>query len=74
MCVNSLVHLIRVSHFFLDYCLIQDLLMKRVVDRGHESEGLSILETEVPMHIDCFGVVTPCELYCRLGHPSLSLL
>ena len=26
------------------------------------------------MHIDCFRVVTPCELYCLLGHPSLSLL
>ena len=24
--------------------------------------------------VACFGVVTPFELHCRLGHPSFSLL
>ena len=60
--------------FFPDYCLIQDLLMKRVIGRGRESGGLYIFETKVPTHVACSGVVTPFELHCRLGHPSLSLL
>ena len=60
--------------FFPDYCLIQDLSMKRAIGRGRESGGLYILETEVPTPVDCFGVVTPFELHCRLGHLLLSLL
>ena len=60
--------------FFLDYCLIQDLSTKRVIGRGREFGGLYILETEVPMPVACFGVVTPFELHCCLGYPSLSLL
>ena len=60
--------------FFLDYCLIQDLSTKRVIGLGRESGGLYILETEVPTPVACSGVVTPFELHCRLGHPSLSLL
>ena len=28
----------------------------------------------MPTLVSCFGVVTPFELYYRLGHPSLSLL
>ena len=60
--------------FFPDYCLIQDLLTKRVIGRGRESRGLYILETKVPTLVACSGVVTPFELHCRLGHPSLSLL
>ena len=28
----------------------------------------------MPTPIACFGVVTPFELRCRLGHPSLSPL
>ena len=31
--------------FFLDYCLIKDLLTKRVIGKRHESGGLYILET-----------------------------
>ena len=60
--------------FFPDYCLIRDLLTKQIIGRGRESGGLYILETEVPKSVVCFGVVTPFELHCRLGHPSLSLL
>ena len=48
--------------------------MKWVIDRGCESGGLYILETEVPTPVACFRVVTPFKLHCRLGHPSLSLL
>ena len=48
--------------------------MKRVIARGCESRGLYILEPEVPMPVACSGVVTPFELHCRLGHPSLFLL
>ena len=45
----------------------------RVISRGCESRGLYILETEVPTHVACSGVVTAFELHCRFGHPSLSL-
>ena len=47
--------------------------MKRIIGRGREFAGLYILETEVPKSVACSGVVTPFELYCRLGLPSLSL-
>ena len=60
--------------FFPDYCLIQDLLTKQIIGRGHESGGLYILETKVQKSVACSGVVTPFELHYRLGHPSLSLL
>ena len=60
--------------FFPNYCLIQDLLTKWVISRGREFGGLYILETKVLKSVACFGVVTPFELHCRLGHPSLSLL
>ena len=59
--------------FFLDYFLIQDLLTKRIIGRGHEFEGLYILETEVPKSVAFSGVVTPFKLHYRLGHPSLSI-
>ena len=60
--------------FFPDYCLIQDLLTKRIIGRGHESGGLYILQTEVLKSVACFEVVTPFEFHCCLGHPSLCLL
>ena len=60
--------------FFLDYCLIQDLLTKRIIGRVRESRGLYILETKVSKFVACSGVVTSFELHCRLGHPSFSLL
>ena len=59
--------------FFSDYCLIQDILTKRIIGRGHEFRGLYILKTDVPKSIACSGVITPFELHCRLGHPSLSI-
>ena len=48
--------------------------MKRIIGQGRESRGLYILETEVSKSITCSGVVTPFNLHCRLGHPSLPLL
>ena len=48
--------------------------MKRVIGRGRKSRVFYILETVVPMPVTCFGVVTPFELHCHLGHPFLSLL
>ena len=56
--------------FFPDYCLIHDLLTKRIIGRWRKSGGLYILETEVSK----FVVVTSFELHCRLSHPSFSFL
>ena len=47
--------------------------MKWIIGSERESGGLYILETETPTSIAGSGVVTPFELHCRLGHPSLSL-
>ena len=70
--VGKLTRILNCSiSFFFYYCSIQDLLTKRVIGRGRESGGLYILETEVPMPVACFGVVTPFELHFLLGHPSL---
>ena len=44
---------------FPNYCLIQDLLTKRIIGRGRESGGLYILDTKVPKPVACFGVLTP---------------
>ena len=60
--------------FFPNYCLIQDLLTKRIIGIGREFGGLYILETEVSKFVACPGVLTPFELHCRLGHPYLFLL
>ena len=49
-------------------------MTKRIIGRGRESGGLYILDTEVSKSVACSGVLTPFELHCRLGHPSLSLL
>ena len=48
--------------------------MKRIIGRGCESRGLYILETEVLKSVACSMVVTPFDLHCRLGYPSLPLL
>ena len=60
--------------FFPDYCLIQDLSTKWIIGRGREFRGLYILDAEVPKFVTCSRVVTPFELHCCLGHPSLLLL
>ena len=48
--------------------------MKRIISRGREFGGLYILETEMSKFVACSGVLTPFELHCRMGYPSLSLL
>ena len=59
---------------FLGYCLFQDLLTKRVIDRGQEFRGLYILDPELPKPIACFGIAIPHEVHFCLGHPSQFLL
>ena len=48
--------------------------MERIIDRVCEFGSLYILETKVPKSVACSGVVTPFDLHCHLGHPSLLLL
>ena len=73
--VSKLTFILNCSiSFFPDYCLIQDLLTKWIIGRGRESEGFYILDIKVPKSVACSGVLTPFELHCRLGLPSLSLL
>ena len=62
------------TSFFHDYCLIHDLLTKQIIGRGRESGGLYILDTEVSKFVAYSRVLTPFELHCCLGHPSLYLL
>ena len=57
-----------------NHCLIQDLSTKRIIGRGRESRDLYILETKVPKSVACSGVVTPFDLHCHLGYPSLPML
>ena len=47
--------------------------MKQIIGRGLEPKGVDILEIKVPKSVACFGVVTPFEFHCRLGHPSFSV-
>ena len=49
-------------------------MMKQIIGRGRESGGLYILDHAIPRPVVCFGVTTPFEKHCRLGHPSLPLL
>ena len=71
MFVSKLTRTFNCSISFIpNYCLIQDLAMKRIIGRGRESGGPYILEIEVPKPVACPGVVTPAGLHCRLGYPS----
>ncbi|EOY08968.1 Uncharacterized protein TCM_024268 [Theobroma cacao] len=54
--------------------LIKDLATKQIIGKGCESGGLYYLDTQVPRSIACSSVLTPFEVHCRLGHPSLSSL
>ena len=49
-------------------------MTKQIISRGHESEGLYILDHAVLRPVACSGVTTPFKTHCRLGHPSLPLL
>ena len=60
--------------FFPGFCLFQDLMTKQIIGRGREFGGLYILDHTVSRPIACFGVTTPFETHCLLGHPFLPLL
>ena len=49
-------------------------MTKQIIGRGHEFEGLYILDPVVPRPIACSGVTTPFETHRKLDHPSLPLL
>ena len=49
-------------------------MTKQIIDRGHESRGLYILDFVVLRPIACSGATTPFKTHCRLGHPSFPLL
>ncbi|KAA3453187.1 Cysteine-rich RLK (RECEPTOR-like protein kinase) 8 [Gossypium australe] len=57
-----------------DGSISSDLMTKKIIDKGHESDGLYILDTQKPESIVCVGRITPFEEHCRLGPPSLSML
>ncbi|XP_075074543.1 uncharacterized protein LOC142162130 [Nicotiana tabacum] len=54
--------------------LISDLTTKQIIAKGSESGGLYVLESQVPKSISCSTVLSPFDVHCRLGHPSLSSL
>ena len=49
-------------------------MKKRAIGIGRESRGRYILDSMPSRFVTCFGVATPFETHCRLGHPFLSLL
>jgi hypothetical protein len=49
-------------------------MTKKIIGKGNEYEGLYILDIQIPKSIVCYGVTTPLEVHCRLGHHSLPLL
>ncbi|XP_071933224.1 uncharacterized protein [Coffea arabica] len=57
----------------LSFNLISDLTTKQIIDKGHESGGLYILDTQIPKFIACFGIVTPFEThFCQHYRVNLS--
>ena len=64
----------RCVSFFLDFCLLKDLTIKKIIGRERESGGLYILDPTISRHVACSGVTTPFETHCWLGHPSFPLL
>ena len=57
--------------FYPDSCVFQDLKTKKTIGRGHVSEGLYVFEDSTRM---ACSAVTPLQVHCRLGHPSLASL
>ncbi|XP_043816929.1 uncharacterized protein LOC110625034 isoform X2 [Manihot esculenta] len=53
---------------------LKDLSTKQIIGRGHESEGLYILDQQLPRSLACSTRLTPFDVHCRWGHPSLSVL
>ena len=46
-------------------------MVKQIISRGRESGGLYVLDPSISRPVACYGVTTPFEMHCRLGHPSL---
>lgn len=67
--VSQLIKTLNCSVTFSpDFCVFQDLMTKKTIGHGRESGGLYLLE-ESPS-IACSSV-SPSQIHCRLGHPSL---
>ncbi|GMI70877.1 hypothetical protein HRI_000757000 [Hibiscus trionum] len=62
------------SLLHLSFNMMSDLLTKNIIGKGHESNGLYILDTHAPEPVACTGIVNPFEEHCRLGHLSLPSL
>lgn len=60
--------------FFPGSCVFQDLTTKKEIGRGHVSGGLHVFNETSSRSIACSGVVSPLQIHCRLGHPSLASL
>jgi hypothetical protein len=45
--------------FFPDHCLLQDLMMKQTIGKGHVSDGLYILDEWVPRSVACASIMSP---------------
>ncbi|KAJ9561432.1 hypothetical protein OSB04_006592 [Centaurea solstitialis] len=57
--------------FFPEFCVFKDLLMKKIIGRGWEVDGLYIFEHQPSRSLACSNSSSPLEVHCRLGHPSL---
>ncbi|KAG8658992.1 hypothetical protein MANES_02G001425v8 [Manihot esculenta] len=73
--VSKLTHALNCCvSFFPDHCIFQNFSTKHIIGRGRESEGLYILDQQLPRSLACSTLLTPFDVHCRLGHPSLSAL
>ncbi|XP_027165958.1 uncharacterized protein LOC113765914 [Coffea eugenioides] len=71
---NLLTHLLVPILLLL---ITQDLMTGKIIGKGRESGGLYTLETrssKVQKPVACSSTLTPLEIHCRLGHPSLPTL
>ncbi|KAJ9553824.1 hypothetical protein OSB04_017869 [Centaurea solstitialis] len=60
--------------FYPYHCIFKDLSTKQIIGRGRESGGLYIFEPEELKSQVALASLSPFELHCRLGHPSLQSL
>jgi len=59
--------------FFPSYCIFQDLVTRKTIGTGRESNGLYAMELASDQ-VACISTVSALESHCRLGHPSLPVL
>lgn len=53
--------------------VIQDLLTKRKIGGGYESNGIYYFDN-APSLVACFAAVSPLQIHYHLSHPSLDNL